>query len=31
MGPLKLGRMTSGTYRHLTQAEVDALYREVGL
>jgi 23S rRNA pseudouridine2605 synthase len=31
MGPLKLGRMSSGTYRHLTQAEVDALYREVGL
>ncbi|MEX0791225.1 MAG: pseudouridine synthase, partial [Actinomycetota bacterium] len=31
MGPIKLGRMTTGTYRHLTQAEVDALYREVGL
>lgn len=31
MGPLKLGRMASGTYRNLTQAEVDALYREVGL
>jgi 23S rRNA pseudouridine2605 synthase len=31
MGPVKLGRMTTGSYRHLTQAEVDALYREVGL
>jgi 23S rRNA pseudouridine2605 synthase len=31
MGPLKLGRLSSGTYRHLTQDEVDALYREVGL
>lgn len=31
MGPLKLGRMASGTYRNLTQGEVDALYREVGL
>ncbi|CAN5750072.1 pseudouridine synthase [soil metagenome] len=31
VGPIKLGRMTSGTYRHLAQTEVDALYREVGL
>ena len=31
MGPLKLGRMASGSYRNLTQEEVDALYREVGL
>ena len=31
MGPLKLGRMATGTYRNLTQEEVDALYREVGL
>lgn len=31
MGPLKLGRMATGSYRNLTQDEVDALYREVGL
>ena len=31
LGPLTLGRMASGTYRNLTQDEVDALYREVDL
>lgn len=31
MGPLKLGRLSSGTYRALTRDEVEALYREVGL
>lgn len=31
MGPLKLNRLATGTYRMLAQDEVDALYREVGL
>lgn len=31
MGPLKLNRLAAGTYRNLTQEEVDSLYREVGL
>lgn len=31
MGPLKLNRLVTGTYRVLTQDEVDSLYREVGL
>lgn len=31
LGPLKLGRLAGGSYRHLTRPEVAALYREVGL
>lgn len=31
VGPIRLGRLMTGTYRALTPAEVDALYREVGL
>lgn len=31
MGPLKLGRLAAGTYRHLSPDEVNALYREVGM
>ena len=31
MGPLRLNRLSSGTYRKLTREEVAALYREVGL
>lgn len=31
VGPIRLGRLALGTYRALTPAEVDALYREVGL
>lgn len=31
MGPLKLNRLVTGTYRVLSQDEVDSLYREVGL
>lgn len=30
-GPLKLGRLATGSYRRLSQAEVDALYQAVGL
>ncbi|MEX2588521.1 MAG: pseudouridine synthase [Actinomycetota bacterium] len=31
LGPLTLGKLASGSYRHLSRQEVDALYREVGL
>lgn len=31
IGPVRLGRLASGTYRKLTQAEVSSLYRAVGL
>ena len=31
LGPLKLGRLGTGTYRNLTPEEVASLYREVGL
>jgi 23S rRNA pseudouridine2605 synthase len=31
LGPLRLSRLSSGTYRKLTREEVAALYREVGL
>lgn len=31
VGPLRLGRLGSGTYRNLTPEEVASLYREVGL
>lgn len=31
LGPLHLGKLASGSYRHLSRQEVDALYREVGL
>lgn len=31
LGPLGLGKLASGSYRHLARQEVDALYREVGL
>lgn len=31
IGPVKLGRLKPGTYRHLAPAEVMALYRAVGL
>lgn len=30
-GPLSLGKLAMGSYRHLSRQEVDALYREVGL
>lgn len=31
IGPLKLGRLASGSYRNLSREEVEALYREAGL
>lgn len=31
LGPLRLGRLGTGTYRNLTPEEVASLYREVGL
>lgn len=31
IGPLRLGRLASGSYRNLTREEVEALYREAGL
>lgn len=31
MGPLRLGRLSTGSYRNLAREEVEALYREVGL
>lgn len=31
IGPLRLGRLASGSYRNLTPREIEALYREAGL